>query len=163
MEPIIDRRGRRVNNALTKNRSIWIATGVIVALGVLFIVVALGRTNRQRAMTVDQADPGQPASGVTSALGIQPVVCPPRPLDHLRESFPEGWAPAAVDVALEQLAAETMERWVYPMRAGRQVQCSGDGARTEVGVSPDSSIVWVIAVVGRTTVRLPPTYSPSGL
>lgn len=113
-------------------------------------------------MTVDQANPGQPAAGVTAVLGIEPAVCPARPLDHLRGSFPEGWAPAAVDVALEQLAAETTQRWVYPMREGGEAPCTGDDARTEVGVAADSTILWVIPVVGRTTLELPPTYSPSG-
>ena len=104
---------------------------------------------------------GEPAERVNAALGLTPRRCPPGPLDHLRESFPEGWTPASVDVALEQLEEQTAERWVYPIDS-EPAQCAGPTTRTEVGVSTEGTILWSVAVLGGSVLRLPPTVSPAG-
>ena len=137
------------------------ATGLILAVG-LFVLFVMGRGDRQRLSAMGEVTIGDPANRVTELLGVSPTACRAGPLDHLRESFPEGWTPASIDVALEQLAVETAERWVYPIE-GAVAECGGVTSRTEVGVTQEGTVLWTVAVLGRSALELPPTLTPAGV
>ena len=105
---------------------------------------------------------GDPATAADAAVGAPGTSCEVGDLAHLRESFPDGWSPAAVDVALEQLATQTVERRVYSIGTGAVV-CDQPAERTEVGVAQDGTILWMIPVLGRTALELPPSVTPAGV
>lgn len=111
---------------------------------------------------MERVELGDRAERVNEVIGVDPTRCPAAPLDHLRESFPEGWTVASIDVALEQLEAQTAERRVYPVE-GAVAECGGVTTRTEVGVAPDGTVLWIMPVLGRSVLRLPPTVTPAGV
>jgi hypothetical protein len=133
-----------------------------VLLGVFALVTILGRADRERTGRMEALEVGAPAAAVTQALQMEPVVCPVGSLEHLRDSFPADWSPAATDVALEQLAVDTRERWVYGLTGASTPGCTGDDARTEIGIGEGGVVLWSVAVVGRTTLELPEDFAPAG-
>jgi hypothetical protein len=137
-------------------------TLLIILVGVLVLLFALGRADRQRRIAIERIDLGTEAEMALRAIGQEPTRCPQAPLGHLAASFPEGWPTAAVDVALEQLETATHERWVVPMREGQSPSCAGQANQSEVGVDSAGAVIWTIAQVGRTTIRLPPWLTPAG-
>jgi hypothetical protein len=101
---------------------------------------------------------------VVAVVGTRPVRCPVGTLEQLRESFPDGWAPAAVDVALERLRSGTRERWIYSLDPDEPSRCEvAEEGRTEIGVGPDGRVLWYVAITGKTFLVLPEEYAPSGL
>ncbi|MQA92761.1 MAG: hypothetical protein GEU90_21490 [Gemmatimonas sp.] len=141
----------------------WVTTIAILVVGAVLVFVAIGRVERQRIARLEALRLGESADAVTALLGVEPSVCSNEPLDHLRGSFPEGWPVAAVDVALEELRAETAERWVYPVGTSTVAPCLGDEPRTEIGVAADSSVLWSISVLGRSPLQLPSGFTPAGV
>jgi hypothetical protein len=142
---------------------VWIATIVIVVIGAGIVFFAIRGADRARTDALEDVEVGDLAENVTAAVGLEPRSCPTGTLDHLRGSFTEDWSPAAVDVALERLVSLTRERWVYPLRANNETSCDGAEPQTEIGVGLDGSIVWSVAVAGRTTLRLPLGMTPAGV
>ena len=140
---------------------VWLITVAILLIGA-FLFFSLGRPDRERREAIDGVPLGSPAESVTAAIGSQPAVCPGSPLGHLAVSFPDGWAQAAIDVALESLEANTAERWVYSMDPDVTPTCADTGERTEIGVTADGTILWSVSVFGSSPVELPPTLTPSG-
>lgn len=111
---------------------------------------------------LEDVAPGQAAERVAVLTGMEPLRCPGAPLDHLSGSFPDGWPAASIDVALERMAEETQERWVFPLESETVATCSGTEERTEVGVAADGTIVWLVPVLGRTALELPTWLTPAG-
>lgn len=128
----------------------------------MFLLFTINRDNRHRRSAMDRVELGDPAERVNEVIGVGPTRCPAGPLDHLQESFSEGWPPASIDVALEELEAQTSERWVYPVE-GATAECGGVTTRTEVGVAPDGTVLWIMPVLGRSVLRLPTTVTPAGI
>ncbi len=144
-------------------RGAWILTGVIIALGVAVFVWAFAPSERRRIRLVNSVEIGEPAGRVANVTGASIIPCPVAPLDHLSESFPDGWPPAAVDVALERLEVETAERWVLELDEEDNGGCGPVTDRTEIGVAADGTLLWTFALLGTTPVRLPPWITPSGV
>jgi hypothetical protein len=136
---------------------------LILVIGGVLVFTAIGRAGRERVEMLAGLRLGQPAARATELVGIQPTVCPPGSLEHLRASFPEGWPAGSIDVALEQLSAGTTERWVYPVGRAAVAPCVGDEARTEIGVTPDGRVLWSVAVIGRTPLQMPAELAPAGV
>lgn len=134
----------------------------LILVGGLVLLLVVGRTENQRDEALNRVEVGDRAADVTGILGVEPTRCEVGTLAHLRESFGEGWPAAAVDVALEQLASQTAERWVYPL-SGEAPDCGGEGFQTELGVGANGEIVWWISVVGHSMIELPPTVTPAGV
>lgn len=144
-----------------KSPGVWIATATILVVGIL-LLLSMNRADRGRLDAMGDVEVGQPAAGLDALLGIAHTACPVGELGHLRESFPQGWSPAAIDVALEQLHSQTLERWVYPV-GDAQPSCDGRSEQTEVGVGRDGSIVWSLPILGNSVLELPPTVTPAGV
>lgn len=158
----IPTRSQRIDRALPiKSRGIWILTGAIL-VGGLILLFFIGGDERRRDDALSRVEIGHRAEDVSATLGMDPTVCDVGTLAHLRESFPEGWPTASVDVALEALAAQTVERWVYPVSGGA-TDCGGGAAQTELGVGQDGAIIWWVSIVGRSTIELPPSVTPAGV
>lgn len=141
---------------------IWVVTILIILMGIV-LLLAVNRSDRARVRDMSRIGLGAPVSTVDEAIETTPTRCPVGPLGYLRASFPEGWTEAAIDVALEQLEAQTSERRVYPLNGGDPVSCTGDAGRTEVGVAADGTILWTVAVLGLTRIELPPALTPAGI
>lgn len=156
-------RDRRVDEALQiPKRGIWIATVVIVLMGLLVLLWNISPTERRRHAILERTEVGDQANHVTEMIGATPVRCPAGDLTHLQRSFPDGWAQAAVDVALEQLAQGSNERWVYAVDRRRTASCTPSNGVTEVGVDDQGRVLWYVAITGKTMLRLPEELTPSG-
>jgi len=157
------KRRRRMDQALrVENPWMWFATFAVLLLGIALIVLAIVPGDRHRAGVMERVRLGDPADHASEVLGLEPLRCPAGDLGHLRSSFPEGWPPAAVDVALEELRRATAERRVYGAD-GAAALCAPTPGQTEIGVDEDDVIVWTVPVLGRSALRLPPGLSPSGV
>ncbi len=140
----------------------WIATIAVVLGGLVVIALMLGSRERQRARTVGDVAIGGSANSVKGLLGEPAVTCPAgASLDHLRPSFPMGWAPAATEEALQRMEAETAQRLVYPVDEGGAGGCSMPGGATEIGVGRDGRVLWYVANTGATRLELSPRYAPA--
>lgn len=144
-----------------KSPGLWIVTLLIIIVGAVVLFMVSG-VDRERHRAMEGIRVGGAAESVTMALEIQPTVCRVGSLAHLRGSFGAGWPEASLDVAIEELAALSAERWVYPIGNG-VADCAGADGQTEVGVDSAGSIVWQVAEVGRTVIELPPTVAPAGV
>ncbi|MEX2584571.1 MAG: hypothetical protein WD766_14985 [Gemmatimonadota bacterium] len=157
------RRTQRIDSALpSKNPGIWIVTILILVAGAVLLLTATGRSARERSAVMQRVQIGDSVQRVTEVLAMDAERCPGSELDHLRESFPEGWPAASIDVATETLTQLTQERLVYPLVEGREVLCSGSEQRTEIGIAEDGTVLWSVAVLGRTTLQLPGWVTPAG-
>lgn len=155
-------RNHRVDRALdTPKRGIWIATGLVLLVGVITIVWVVSPTERGRRRVMDELELGDSTSRVVVYLGEAPARCPGSALSHLQPSFPPGWPAASVAAALQALEARTRERWVYPLSTGATAGCQPRDGQTEIGVSPDGTVVWYVTVTGKTPLRIPEDISPA--
>jgi hypothetical protein len=155
-------RNRRLDQALgTSKRSIWIATGFIVVLGAVLLFWLFSPTEQSRRDRVGRLAPGDSASRVTALLGAPAARCPAGSLGHLRESFPPGWPAASAETTLQELAAETTDRWVYPLDDERPGDCEGEEGQTELGFDGDGRLLWYVAILGETPLELPSRFTPA--
>lgn len=155
-------RNRRLDEALqTPKRGIWIATGIIVVLGILVLVWAVSPTERRRRSVMGDLELNDPASRVTELMGAPGARCPGSSVAHLARSFPPGWPASATEAALQEMGEETRERWVYPISLRRTASCAPRDGQTEIGVGRDGRVLWYVVVVGKTPLQLPDTYSPA--
>jgi hypothetical protein len=157
-------RSQKVDRALPSwNPGIWIVTLLILFGGIALIVAMSGQGDRERRATMDRVAIGDPAEEVIALLGREPLRCPVDDLGHLRPSFPEGWPAAAVDVAIENLEAATTERWLFATGLETPEMCVPVQRNTEVGVDAGGLIVWTVAQLGRSPLRLPSDLTPAGV
>lgn len=155
-------RNRHLDRALgTQSRGIWIATGVILLAGLVALVWLTSPGERRQRELVERLELGDPSSRAVALLGEAPARCPASSLDHLRNSFPPGWPDIAADRALEALRTRTAERWVYPLSPRRVAGCDPVEEQTEIGIEADGTILWYIAVAGKTPLRLPEDIAPA--
>jgi hypothetical protein len=56
----------------------------------------------------------------------------------------------------------TRERWVYPVNPRERIGCNAAAGHTEIGVDAQGRVLWSVDVTGRTPIRLPDDYTPSG-
>ena len=141
---------------------IGMVTIFILIMGFLLLYRAVGESDRDRERRMESVVYGSSAERIETILGVVPTSCPADDLSHLEASFPEGWPAASVSVALERLAAETAERWIFPLDADdeAEVLCSAVEPRTEVGIGPEGTVIWSIVVLGSTPIDLPPWAEP---
>jgi hypothetical protein len=157
-------RSRRLDRALpNRTPGLWIVTILILVLGALLVLASAGQAARDRQDLMDRVRIGDDAENALAALGIEPRRCPGGDLGHLRASFPEGFSDAAIDVSLERLGEVTAERWVFELDGSAPEFCAPSPRRTELGVDAEGRVVWVVAVLGRSAVRLPESHAPAGI
>jgi hypothetical protein len=155
-------RTRAVDRALhTHGRGPLIATGVIAVLGVVLLLWFLSPTERRRRSVMGEVAIGADTAEVTGLLGA-PVRCPPRATQQVRTSFPEDWPPRAVETAVSRMDFGTRERWLYPVNPRTRIGCDTTEAHTEIGIGVDGRVLWTVDITGRTPIRLPEDYTPSG-
>jgi hypothetical protein len=160
---LIAHRHRKLDRALPgRNLGIWIVTILILVAGSAIIIANADREGRVRMLALERIAPGDPGQTVTAALGTQPRRCPAGDLDHLRASFPEGWPQGSVDVALERLAERTDERWLFNADASPVEHCGPEPRQAEIGIDSAGNVVWILAIRGRSALRLPPWATPAG-
>ena len=155
-------RSRTVDRALdTHGRGTWVATGVIVVLGLALVAWLVSPTERKRRSVVDGLEIGSDSSEVLRALGA-PVRCGPAPLERFREGFPSDWPRPVTELAAADLSARTAQRWIYAVNPRDRIACDSRDAHTEVGIGADGRVLWHIAITGRTPIETPAAYTPSG-
>jgi hypothetical protein len=155
-------RNRRLDDALgTSKRSVWIATGLILLAGAVLLFWFFSPGERSRRDRVGRLELGDPSARVAAVLGEPPARCPAGDLSHLRESFPPGWPAASLETALQTLAGETSERWVYPLDDDDTASCGGRRGTTEIGLDAEGRILWSIAILGETRIELPERFTPA--
>lgn len=154
---------RRANRALRpKQKGVWIATIAIVIAGVVAIALLFGTGERQRVRAAGDVAIGASGNSVKGLLGEPVMTCPAgASLDHLRPSFPKGWAPAATEAALQRMEAETAQRLVYPVNEGDAGGCSMASGATEIGLGRDGSVLWYVANSGATRLEIAPRFAPA--
>ena len=138
-----------------------IASLVIALFGMIVLVWFLSPTERKRRSLMEQVAIGADTAEVIRILGA-PVRCPPKYTDQIRASFPEEWAQRQVETALSQMDHSTRQRWVYAVNSRKRLGCNAREAHTEIGVSADGRVLWAVDVTGRTPIRVPDEYTPSG-
>ena len=155
-------RTRAVDRVLhSQGRGPWIASGVMVELGDLLLAWFLSPSERKRRSVMEDVAIGADTAQVLRLLGA-PVRCPPRATEQIRTSFPEDWPPRLVETALSRMDFGTRERWVYPINPRKSIGCDSTDAHTEIGVGVDGRVLWTVDITGRTPIRLPEDYTPSG-
>lgn len=145
----------------TPKRGIWIATAAVLLGGLVVILWVTSPAEGRRREIMDRLELGDSASRVVALLGEAPARCPGAELAHLGASFPPGWPGSSSEAALQALGVRTHERWVYPLGPGRPAGCDPREGQTEIGISPDGTILWYVAVTGKTPLRLPAEISPA--
>ncbi|MBW3630255.1 MAG: hypothetical protein KY464_13275 [Gemmatimonadetes bacterium] len=152
----------RVDRVLhTHGRGPRIASLVIALLGLIILVWFLSPTERRRRSLMEEVALGADTTEVIRMLG-PPVRCPPKYTEQVRASFPEEWAPRQVETALSRMDYATRHRWVYPVNSRKPLGCNAREAHTEIGVGADGRVLWAVDVTGRTPIRVPDEYTPSG-
>ena len=155
-------RTRAVDRALhTHGRGPWVATGVIALLGVVLLLWFLSPTERRRRALMREVAIGADTAAVAGVLGA-PTRCPHRATEQIRRSFPEDWSARAVETALSRMQFGTRERWLYGINPRRPIGCDAAEGHTEVGIGVDGRVLWTVDITGKTPIRLPEDYSPSG-
>ena len=155
-------RTRVVDRVLhTHGRGPWIASGVMVALGVILLIWLLSPSERKRRSVMESVAIGADTAEVLRVLGA-PVRCPPKATEVVRMSFPEDWPPRLVETALSRMDFGTRERWVYAINLRKRLGCNAEEPHTEIGVGVDGAVLWTVDITGRTPIRLPEDYMPGG-
>jgi hypothetical protein len=134
---------------------------VVLLAGLVALIWMTSPAERRRRETMERLELGDSASRVVALLGEPPARCPGSGLDHLKASFPPGWPEVAAVGALESLGARTAERWVYPLSLRRVAGCEPADGQTEIGIGADGTILWYIALAGKTPLRLPEEIAPA--
>lgn len=155
-------RNQRMDRALDPpKRGIWIATGLVMAGGLLVLLWAVSPAELGRRRALEALELGDTTARVVAYLGEAPARCPIASLAHLRETFPPGWPAASVNRAVQALETRTRERWVYPLSSRSAAGCQPRDGQTEIGVSAAGRVLWYVAVTGKTPLRLPDEISPA--
>ena len=137
-------------------------TILILVVGMFLVFSVSGQEERDRRALMERIALGDGGERVVELLAAEPLRCPGTDLGHLRESFPEGWSSAAVDLAIERLGQVTAERWVFSTDGAPVAMCTSTDRVTEVGIDSGGAVVWLVPVLGRSFVRVPPWLQPGG-
>jgi hypothetical protein len=132
-------------------------------VGAAILIMSVGGADRERRRAMARVQVGDPVQRAVEVTGVEALRCPADSLGHLRASFPDGWPPAAVDVAIETLQAGTAERWLFPLEAREAGSCAAEEGRTEVGVDSLGAVVWFVPLLGSSPLALPPGMAPAGM
>jgi hypothetical protein len=155
-------RTRAVDRVLHKQgRGPWFATGAIAVLGVVLLLWFVSPTERKRRSTMSRVPIGADTAEVLRLLG-QPVRCPPKSTEQVRAAFPTDWPPRQVETAVSRMDFATRQRWVYPINLRGRVECDASERHTEIGIDESGRVLWSVPITGRTPIRLPDDYTPSG-
>ena len=144
-----------------RQRGVWRVTALILLVGVAILAWVFLGTERRRTRAVAKLELMDDQARVAQILGSPPARCPAGGLDHLRERFPTGTPPAAVEQALARLQDETAERWVYPLERGERAGCTPRRGSTEIGFDREGHVLWYVPVTGRVALEVPPEYLPA--
>ncbi|HEX2095283.1 MAG TPA: hypothetical protein VHG28_23000 [Longimicrobiaceae bacterium] len=139
----------------------WRVTLGILLLGAGLLAWALSNPERRRARLVNRLEVGDDAARITALLGRPGATCRGGPLDHLRDRFPTGTPPAAMEQALARMEKETAERWVFPLRSEGRAGCVPGRGATEVGLDRRRRVLWYVPVTGRVPVVVAEGYLPA--
>lgn len=139
-------------------------TAVILLVGLAVLAWILLSPGRHRDRAVAKLELSADTAQVIALMGRPAATCPTGSLDHLRERFPTGTPPATVDQALARMQAETVERWVYPVKVkeGEKVGCTPGNGATEVGLDRNRRVLWYVPTMGRRPVVAPERILPAG-
>lgn len=152
----------RVDRVLhTHGRGPRIASLAIALLGMIVLVWFLSPTERKRRSLMEDVALGADTTEVIRVLGA-PVRCGPKYTEQIRASFPEEWSQRQVETALSRMDHSTRQRWVYPVNSRKPLGCNASEAHTEIGVDAAGRVLWAVDVTGRTPIRVPEEYTPSG-
>ena len=155
-------RNRTLDRALgTSKRSIWIATGFILLIGMVLLFWLFSPTELNRRERVDRLAPGDHMGRVAQVLGPPGARCAAGDLSRFAGSFPPGWPSAAVETTLQALEQETADRWVYPLDEDEAVSCTPTEGWTEIGLDAEGSVLWLVAITGESPLRLPDRFTPA--
>jgi hypothetical protein len=144
----------------TPGRGPLIATAVVLVLGALVLVWAISPTERGRRAAMERIAMGADSAQVRELLG-EPVRCLAE-TERIRGFLPVDWPPRAADGVAERLGHDTAQRWVYAINPRSRIPCASNERRSEVGIDSHGRVLWYVAVTGRTTIRVPDEYTPSG-
>lgn len=157
-------RNRRLDAALgASRRSIWIATGAILLLGVLLVVWLISPAERERREVMSRLNPGDHMGRVADLLGPPSARCPTSSLAHFARNFPPGWSDSAVGTTLHELERETADRWVYSLDPSEPAGCDPAEGRTEIGLDATGRILWHVAITGESVIVLPERFTPAAV
>jgi hypothetical protein len=154
-------RNRAERATRTPGRGPLIATAVVLVLGALVLLWAISPTERDRRAAMERIAMGADTAQVRQLLG-EPVRCSAGETERIRGFLPVDWPPRAADGVAERLRHDTAQRWVYAIDPRNRLPCVSDERRTEVGIDSTGHVLWYVAVTGRTTIRVPDAYTPSG-
>jgi hypothetical protein len=155
-------RRRALDRTLTpESRIIGIVSVAILVVGAFVLVTVFSPGERERREVMSRIEIGDEGRRVVTLLG-EPTECAARSLEHLRPALPAGWPPPAKEAAIAAMTEETAIRWVYPLDDSDPGDCAGEGEQTEIGLDAERRVLWFVSVTGRTTLELPPRYTPEG-
>jgi hypothetical protein len=154
------RSNRRIEHEFTPpSRWIGYITVMVIVIGVLVLLYVLGQGDRGRRAAAEEVKLGSSAEEAQAVIGSVPARCPTGSLAHLEGSFPEGWSPPSVFGGVEWLQEVTRERLVFALGSSAPV-CEGAANQSEIGLDSVGAVIWTVAEVGRTPLRLPPWMTP---
>lgn len=134
---------------------------MVLLVGLVLLVWAFASPERRRARLAHRLHVGDDTARVVQLFGRPGKRCPTGSMDHLRDRFPIGTPAPAVEQTLARMQSETTQRWVFPLRAGRQAGCVPKRGATEVGVDRRGRVRWLVPVTGRIPLVLPDDYQPA--
>ena len=145
----------------THERGPWIATAVILIVGAVIFLWVVSPTEWKRRTMMRRLAIGDDSTAVVRVLG-PPVRCAPATIERVREGIPVDWPPPVAESAIAWVGEATRERWIYAIDLRERPPCDEEDGHTEIGIGADGRVLWYIAVTGKTPIRLPDEYTPSG-
>ena len=155
-------RRRNIDDALrVSKKQIRMVSGAVLGIGLLVVAWAyFASGDRAQRTELRGVQPGDASQVVVDRVGAPPANCQVGTLEHLRTEFPDDYAPAAVDEALERIREATAQRWVYPT-GGDQARCTARGGDAEVGLGQNGKVLWLVRSMGRTPLELLDAFHPA--
>lgn len=136
-------------------------TGAVLLVGLVLLVWALASPERRRARLAHRLHVGDDTAQAVRLFGEPGARCATGSLEHLRDRFPIGTPRPAVEQSLTRMQAETVQRWVFPLKKGSRAGCVPARGGTEVGVDRSGRVRWFVPVTGRIPLVLPDDYQPA--
>lgn len=137
-----------------------VAAGIILLLGLIVVAWSFSSTQWKRRVIMRRLDFGDDTTRVVGLLG-PPVRCP-RATEAIRDGVPKDWPPPVVESTTQSLSEATAQRWIYAINLKTRPPCGTRRGHTEIGVDSAGRMLWYISVTGRTPIRVPDEYTPSG-
>lgn len=145
----------------TSRRSIWIATGLILLIGVALLLWLFSPAEQSRREQVERLQVGDHMGRVAGVLGPPGARCPVGDMTRYADSFPPGWTAAAIETTLQALEEETDERWVYGLGEDEPVTCDPAPGRTEIGLDRGGRVLWYVSISGESPIEVGPRFTPA--